>query len=72
MNAKEKAIEIYNQFKKQIEYNCQPSTLHGMVKQCAIIHVKGIIDCLDRLDFSLEIDYEVNYWQQVLHELNLM
>ena len=40
--------------------------------KCAITHVKGIIDCLDRLDFSLEIDQEVKYWQQVLNELNQM
>ena len=68
MTAKERATEIYNKFRNELP------TLSANVraKKCAITHVKGIIDCLDRLDFSLEIDYEVKYWQQVLNELNQM
>lgn len=74
MNAKEKAIEIYNQFKKQIEYNCQPSTLHGMVKQCAIIHVKGIIEELEKLKYKLPCNALERriYYTEVLNELNQM
>lgn len=64
MTAKEKALEIMLIYR--------PIINNSMSKECAIIHVKGIIDCLDRLDFSLEIDYEVKYWQQVLNELNKM
>lgn len=66
MNAKDKAEEIYNKFSDLAVF-----TKHTAINY-SIIHVKGIIDCLDRLDFSLETDYEVKYWQQVLTELNKM
>lgn len=67
MNAKQRALNIWESYYKNI-----PNMSVKDATQCAIIHVKGIIDCLDRLDFSLEIDYEVKYWQQVLTELNQM
>lgn len=83
MTAKEKAIEIYSQFKKQIKFNCQPSTINGVVKQCAIIHVKGIIEELESIRFRTSIgrviSYEggqlidkIQYWRDVLTELNQM
>lgn len=67
MTPKEKAIEIAKQYWKALGEQNYPTSIN-----CAIIHVKGIIDCLGRLDFSLEIDDEVKYWQEVLHELNQM
>ena len=74
MTVKDKANEIYNQFKKQIEFNCQPSTVNGVVKQCAIIHVKGIIEELESLQYRLPSNIRDKriYWQQVLTELNKM
>ena len=74
MTAKEKAIEIHNLFKKQIEFNCQRSTVNGVVKQCAIIHVKGIIEELEKLKYKLPCNALERriYYTEVLNELNQM
>lgn len=69
MIVKERAVEIYNQFENQIKSNCQPITVNGVVKQCAIMHVKGIIEVLDifprhqMTPFEIEI---LDYWKEVL------
>ena len=66
MNAKEKAIEIYDSYWNFCDID------KSLAIQCAIIHVKGIIDCLDTLTQTEEVIFEIEYWQQVLTELNQM
>lgn len=72
MNAKEKAIEIMSLYK--------PIINNSMSRECAIIHVKGIIEELESMRFRTNIggiiSYEggqlidkIQYWQQVLTEL---
>jgi len=60
MNAKEKAIEIAKQYWSAMGKQNYPTSIN-----CAIIHVKGIIDVL-------EDGNDIDYWQEVLTELNQM
>ena len=71
MTSKDKATAIVKQFWMKIP-NQQDS--YPLSIQCAIIHVKGIIEELDSLssNYDLDLSDDVRYWQQVLTELNQM
>lgn len=78
--SRETAKQIFAKFKKQIEFNCQPSTVNGVVKQCAIIYVTGILDALktstdklvkNRFDKHV-VELDLIYWDDVLYQLNQM
>lgn len=68
MNVKDKATAIVNQFWMVIPFH-KPLAI-----KLAVIHVKGIIDELDSISTSHDIDLsnDISYWQQVLTELNQM
>ncbi|GEM_PF-2171008 len=80
MNAKEKATAIVKQFWMKIP-NQQDS--YPLSIQCAIIHVKGIIEELESIPFKTDIGGshnnegysiidKIQYWRDVLTELNQM
>ena len=65
MNAKEKAIEIAMEFEKYGETD--------NAIQCAIIHVKGVIEVLNKGSMRVNLRSQTpEYWQEVLTELNQM
>jgi hypothetical protein len=62
MTPKEKAIELYNNFRNQ--NSIMSANIRG--KKCAIIAVNEILNIN-----SVDKDYELsNYWNEVLTELN--
>lgn len=75
MTAKEKAIEIMSLYR--------PIINNSMSKECAIIYVKGVIDELESMPFKTDIGGRhtneghsiidrIQYWREVLTELNQM
>lgn len=82
MTAKEKALEIFNNF-KQIEhtiFGCNersnPCIISSklsvnVAKQCALIHVHLLINELSKsdLDNVQNIDQDFQYWNQVILEI---
>lgn len=78
--SRETAKQIFAKIKKQIEFNCQPSTVNGVVKQCAIIYVNGIIEALKTSSEKLvknrfdkhAVELDLIYWNDVLYQLNQM
>jgi len=62
MTPKEKAIELYNNFRNQ--NSIMSANIRG--KKCAIIAVNEILNIN-----SVDKDYELsNYWNEVLEEIN--
>ena len=78
MNPKEKAKELIERYKFESEYNCQPSTVSGLCKKCALIAVDEIILALKTttghcelrdLDWH-EVQNDFEYWNDVKQELS--
>lgn len=78
MNAKQRALNIWESYYKNI-----PNMSVKDATQCAIIHVKGIIDELESMPFKTDIGGrhtnegysiidKIQYWRDVLTELNQM
>lgn len=75
MEAKEKAKELVNEFRKKLGI---PSKHYDKAKQCALICVDEIIksqyrDLLDMFDedfANANIDNQSNYWNEVKQEIN--
>lgn len=70
MNVKDKAIEISKKFKGFEMPNEEIASI-----QCAIIHVKGIIEVLDIFPRYQMTSFEIerlDYWKQVLTILKEM
>lgn len=64
---KDKAVEIMSLYR--------PIINNSMSKECAIIHVKGIIEELEIIEISKlphNLNYRVWFWNQVLMELSQM
>lgn len=79
MNAKQRALNIWESYYKNI-----PNMSVKDATQCAIIHVKGIIEEVEKLieecrllgmwsycDYRAHLD-KIHYWRDVLTELNQM
>ena len=70
MIAKEKAIELVEKF-----YNETAILSKDTAWQCAKFHIEEVINLLESIyDVHLDIDTQlrIDYWQQVLTELNQM
>ena len=70
MNAKVKASELYNEIKFEVEYNSQPSTVHGMCKKLALVLVREMLTQLNKLE-STDLS-DLQFWVEVEYELNEM
>lgn len=78
IDPKQKAIEIVEKFyNKQVEILCKDGTApfekieQEIAKECAKIHIEGILEAIDWHEFETP-NKEINYWQEVLTELNKM
>ena len=76
MTAKEKAQELYGKHYQTAMNSTNPKYRSSQViKGHCIIHVKGIIEVLDIFPRHQMTSFEIerlDYWQEVLHELNQM
>lgn len=70
LTAKEKAEELYNTIKFEIEYNSQPSTVHSMCKKLTLKWVKEIVTELNKLPSKDMSDLQ--FWGEVDYELRLL
>jgi len=61
MEAKDKAIELINEFKYRNKY---PSDNEG-AKQCALIHVRGIIKAFKHFDCNVTVYYDFETGEKV-------
>lgn len=64
MNVKEKAIEIMSMYR--------PIINNSMSKECAIIHVNGVIEELESIFKGKGQSSGIVFWKEVLTELNQM
>lgn len=72
MTAKEKAIEVIKKFRAELLFETFPDSLDTLSKECAINHVECIIEEHERYFSNEYFKERLEYWQQVLTELNQM
>jgi hypothetical protein len=65
MNAKEKAKEIYCKYADALNIRDLQTTANPFVKQCALIVVDEILNVLFQ-------HHEIDYWQEVKKEIELL
>lgn len=66
MNAKQRALNIWESYYKNI-----PNMSVKDATQCAIIHVRGIIEALSRVQYGgVKAKWELMHYEEVLHHLN--
>lgn len=70
MNAKVKASQLYNKIKYEVEYNSQPSTVHGMCKKLALVLVSEMLTQLNKIE-STDLS-DLQFWAEVEYEINEM
>jgi hypothetical protein len=62
--AKKKADDLIDKFKKEC-----PGMETYWAKQCALIHVKGVLEELNPSNFQNDISNRVELWKEVKQEL---
>lgn len=70
MEAKEKAISLYNSVKYYVEFNSQPSTVHDMCKNLATFCVEQIKQSNYNPNSKLANELIDSYWNRVLTEIS--